>query len=363
MNELEALTVLSGAPLLGSKKVRSLLNCFGSALEAIEIGAQAWGMLSGFGPKIIESWSSWIESDRWKKNLELVDKAGATIIPFTSPDYPKRLLEISDFPIILYVKGKIEERDNKSIAIVGTRNASIYGREMAEKIAYELTLLGYTIVSGLARGIDTAAHCAAIKSGRSLAVIGSGLCDVYPRENFHLGERIAQHGALISEFPMAAPPDRQNFPQRNRIVSGLTLGTLLIEAPKKSGAMITMEKAFSQGRRLFVIPGRADNESFKGNLALIKEGKAQLIENAGEIAAMFEQPGALPSYVPKAKLAIALENDELQLLKTLPAEEVNIDIIVALTKLPIMKLNVLLMSLLLKGVIREYPGKMYKRLY
>lgn len=273
MNELEALAILSQLPHLGSVKIRLLRGHFGSALKALEADVGEIHGLPGFGSKISQHWKRWEKDGSWQEDLELAQRHGVHILPFTAPQYPKRLLELYDVPILLYIKGEIKPEDQQSLAIVGTRNATRYGQEMAEKIASELSAMGFTIVSGLARGIDTTAHVHALRYGRTVAVIGSGLLDVYPRENRKLAEQITQKGALISEFPMKTPPDRQNFPQRNRIVSGMTLGTVLIEAPLESGAMITMQKGFSQGRKLFAVPGRVNDESFQGNHRLIKAGK------------------------------------------------------------------------------------------
>jgi len=362
LNEDDALTALAGAPLLGSVKVQLLLKTYGSALASLSAGPKSWSALPGFGPKTLESWQLWHASGKWEENRDLAHTSGIKIISFTNPAYPKHLRELPDRPIVLYVKGQMIDKDNEGIAVVGTRQPSIYGMEMAHKISYDLAALGYTVVSGLARGIDTAAHISALKRGRTIAVIGSGLLDIYPRDNMRLASEIMEKGALISEFPLKTPPDRTNFPQRNRIVSGMTLGTLLIEAPMKSGAMITMSRAYEQKRKLFAIPGRADSDNFRGNLSLIKEKKAYLAESARDIVCHFEEltPCAKNESIKMA--AISLDTDERELLSLLPQEELAIDKILEMTKLPIMKINVLLMSLLLKKAIKEYPGKIYKKL-
>lgn len=364
MNELEALTILIGTPHLGSIKVRLLLQQFGSALEAMRQGPENWEMLPGFGPKILAGWKMWYENSRWEQNLELAAKENVEIVPFTSPKYPKRLLEIRDFPLVLYVKGELRPSDQRSIAIIGTRAASIYGLEMAEKLTRELVQQGFTIVSGLARGIDTKAHITALEKGRTIAVIGSGLCNIYPKENESLARQIALKGAVISEYPMSTPPDRQHFPQRNRIVSGMSSGVLLIEAPRESGAMITMQRGLEQGRKLFAVPGRIDNPNFRGNHRLLKENIAQLVEHGSDIAVHYDSLFSAPAGQEKGlkKAPIALEKEESDLLSSLPSEELSIDKMVEVSKLPIIKINILLMSLLLKGAIREYPGKIYKKL-
>jgi len=254
--------------------------------------------------------------------------------------------------------------DQNGIAVIGTRQATLYGLEMAKKIAEDLAAVGFTVISGLARGIDTAAHAGALhaRKGRTIAVIGSGLTNVYPRENIELSEAVANQGALISEFPMETPPDRQNFPQRNRIVSGMTMATVLIEAPLQSGAMITVEKALMQKRQVFALPGRADHENFRGNHQLLKQGKAHLVENADDIINsfndLFRRCG--PS-IPEQKPQCGMNPEERLFLSQLPNHEISVEEIVQLTKLPVMRINILLMGLLLKKAVREFPGKIYKK--
>jgi len=364
LEELEALGILASTPYLGSIRIRLLIAKFGSALTALNAHVNELAELPGFGPRILQSWGHWQKDLTWKTNIALADREGVSIIPYTSPQFPKRLLELPDHPILLYVKGELKITDQHSIAIVGTRQASIYGMEIAERIAKDLAAEGFTIVSGLARGIDTAAHRGALAKGRTIAVIGSGLSDVYPQENIGLSQTIAKQGALISEFPMATPPDRQNFPQRNRIVSGMTLGTLLIEAPLRSGAMLTMERALAQGKKLFVIPGRVDSDNFRGNHSLLKNGQAKLVENADDIIKEFNnlfsrdfstQP------IKRESVKIELDCEEQQLVNLLPQQELTFDEILKISKVPVMKLNVLLMSLIMKRVIKEFPGKSYKK--
>lgn len=367
LDEAEALMILSSISGIGSAKLRALVQHFGSGLQALLASAAEIASLPGFGSRIGMHWDQWVEATLWKQNILAVAQQSATVIPYNSPHYPKRLLEISDAPVILYVQGKMIPVDQRCIAIVGTRQASIYGLEMAQKFANELAGAGFTIVSGLARGIDTAAHLGALERGRTLAVIGSGLSDIYPAENRALAQRIASQGAVISEFPMLTPPDRQNFPQRNRIVSGMTIGVLLIEAPVKSGAMITMEKAECYGRPLFALPGRIDSDNFRGNHALIKQGRAQLVESAADVINHYDQLfGAMSP--PAAVLSISgapvipLGGEEEALWAALPSQELSVEQILLLAKVPISALNVLLMKLVLKGRLKEFPGKVYKKI-
>lgn len=363
MNELEALVVLTSIPFLGPVRIKQLLETFGSALSVLNADPLLIEGMRGFGSRIATGFTCWQDNKSWKENLNLSKKYGVEIIPYTSPKYPKDLSRINDHPLLLYVLGELQEKDHLSLAIVGTRVPSIYGLEAAGGISEDLAAQGFTIISGLARGIDTAAHIGALKKGRTIAVIGSGIGHIYPKENIGLAETIAKNGAVISEFPMMMPPERQNFPKRNRIVSGMSKGVILIEAPIKSGAMITMEMAISHKKKLFAIPGRIDNENFQGNHLLIKRQNACLIENATDVCRAFENFNFVDNSKEIAnKINSSFSKEELELFLKLPTEEFSIEELAQLTNAPLAKLNVLLMSLMLKRAIREYPGKMYKRL-
>jgi DNA processing protein len=333
---------------------------YGSASAALQAPLEEIATFPGFGPKILKAWKEGLEQEHWKDHLTLAERLQTQIISFTSPHYPKRLLEIADYPLVLYVQGNLLKEDQRCLAVVGTRQASLYGQEMAKDLSSKLAQAGFTVVSGLARGIDTAAHQGALQVGRTVAVLGSGLACLYPTENIGLAGHIRQQGALISEFSMATPPDRQNFPQRNRIVSGMTMGTILIEAPRQSGAMLTAERALSQGRPVFALPGRVDQDSFKGNHALIKERKAELVENVEDILKTFDY--SLPLVFQSAKVpSLPLEKEEEELLRQMPTQEVSIEELVMSISWPVAKLNGLLMSLVLKKRVKEYPGKIYKK--
>lgn len=362
--ELESLITLVGTPHLGSVKIRLLIHYFGSAEAANEANIDEIRQFPGFNERVISSILTARHSDFAKRELELVERYKVNLISFRDAHFPKKLLEISDFPVLLYMKGQLKNGERQSLAVVGTRHMSIYGGEMAEKISLDLTSYGFTVVSGLARGIDTVAHKAALKKGRTIAVIGSGLADIYPRENSALADNIIEKGgALLSEFPMTTPPDRQNFPQRNRIVSGMTLGTVLIEAPLKSGAMITMEKAMEQNRNLYAIPGRIDQENFKGNHHLIKNRMAKLVENGEDIVEDFGQ--LFPIHKSSSVCTPGkpfLEKEEVDFLSKIPQHELSFEEILQITQLPVTRLNVIMMSLIIKKAIKEFPGKIYKKI-
>lgn len=363
VQELHALLILTLIPYLGSMRIQALIEKFGSASAVLELSASEIANIAGFGAKIAPSWGNWKKEEGWKRQLELADKKVISLVPYFDVRYPKHLKAISDYPILLYVKGNLTLIEN-SIAIVGTRNATIYGKEIAEQLGKELASMGYTVVSGLARGIDTAAHLGAlqVKEGRTVGVLGSGINCIYPQENKQLSEAMVLNGALVSEFSIETPPDRLNFPRRNRIVAGMTKATVLIEAPLKSGAMITMDFADRYKKHLFAFPGRVDWECFKGNHHLIKQGKAHLIEEAKDIAFLLGDKAIemKPSF--EKKHVELLNEQEKRLWEVLPYEEVTVDEIIGLIKGPVSKVQSLLMSLVIKKFIKEYPGKIYKKI-
>lgn len=361
LEETEALLILSSFPGLGSIRIQRLVTLLGSATAALLAGPERISSLIGGGHKIIEKWHTWPKEEEWKRNLALVAKYGISLVSFKDESYPKRLLSTGDFPPLLYLQGEMQPQDQKCIAIVGTRHASIYGSEMAALFGKELAAHGITIVSGLARGIDTAAHIGALESGRTIAVIGSGLADIYPKENRSLAHQIQNKGACLSELPMMTPPDRQNFPQRNRIVAGMVEGILLIEAPINSGAMLTMQMGLANQRKLFALPGRVDM-NFSGNHALIKRQEARLVESPLDILQeiAFDKGASAPPL--KMLCGVQLDKAEKELLKHLPLHEISIDALSASTNIAIPQLNALLMSLLLKGAIKEFPGRIYKKI-
>lgn len=358
MNETEASLILHHTPGLGPITSRQLVQKAGSALAVLDQDPAFFESICRSPQTIHSSLLSTKELDTWKKDRDLAFQRGVEILPFTSPKFPSLLQKLPDGPFILYTLGSLQSKDREGIAIVGTRSASTYGREMAEELGRGLAEEGWTVVSGLALGVDTFAHKGALQRGRTLAVIGSGLANIYPKENWGLVEMIQNKGAILSEYPMITPPDRQNFPQRNRIVAGMTRGTLLIEAPLKSGAMITMDRAKKYERDLFAIPGRADWASFRGNHQWIKNG-AKLVENSRDISQSYEDLFHLP--VQPKRQNPPLNPEEASLLQHFSQEEIGIETLTELTDWPIHRLNILLMSLVLKKQIKEYPGRTYRK--
>ncbi|HVN67764.1 MAG TPA: DNA-processing protein DprA [Candidatus Sulfotelmatobacter sp.] len=290
---------------------------------------------------------------------------GARAVTIEDGDYPKSLKNIHDPPPVIFVKGTLKDSDQKGVAIVGTRKATRYGLEVAKYFAARLAELGITINSGLAIGIDTAAHEGALQGkGRTVAVLGCGLDQVYPIRNRALAKKIEENGAIISEFPIGQKPDVWTFPQRNRIISGLSLGVIAVEGYYDSGAMITAKLALDQGREVFAVPGNIQLEQSKGPHWLIKQG-AKLVEDVQDV--LDELRMVMPQKMTNDQLQMTnegrdypeLNEEEKTVLACLSLEPKHIDQIAADSGLPIPQLSGVLMTLELKRAIRQLPGKMF----
>jgi DNA processing protein len=359
--EQKSLLILTHIPQLGAIRIRKLKEYFGTAQAVLEADTASLQEVPGLGLKTVQQITSWKTNLSWQKDLELVERYRVQLLSETDPLYPRDLRDLKDAPVLLYVLGTLKSEDQRSIAVVGTRQASHYGKEMAEQFAADLVSYGATVVSGLARGIDTAAHEAALKKGgRTLAVIGSGLANLYPKENAPLARRITESGAVLSEYPMNTAPDRTLFPRRNRIVSGMSTATLLIEAPVKSGAMLTAERTLAQDKPLFVVPGRLDSETFAGNHKLLKEGKGRFTSSARDLCLSLEWTLNTETS-PKKEGKAQLTPEEQLFLSQLPQEEFDLETVLIRTKLAPSRANVLLIGLVLKKQIKEYPGRVYKK--
>lgn len=354
---------------VGPTIFRQLLETFGSAETALRADRSALVSTKGVGAVIadkIVSSRSQVDVDR---ELELVSKAGVTLLSWDSPAYPVGLKNIYDPPAVLYVRGRLEPEDATAIAVVGTRRSSRYGLEQAERFGAALARAGFTVVSGLARGIDSAAHQGALKAGgRTIAVLGCGLSRVFPPENADLCRAVAQKGAVLSEFPMLAEPLAENFPRRNRIISGLSLGVLVIEGPLRSGAMITARMAMEQGREVFALPGRVDNAASRGTNQLIKDGAClvtsleDILDELGDIGekmrAGTEQADKPPSALP---LPGNLCEAEKAILSAVIDEPMTVDEVCAATELSVGEVSAALTMLQLKGLIRRIAGARFLR--
>ncbi len=364
----EQLLLLNHVPGIGSTKVRQLVEIFGSLEHLCRASMEALQRLGGLSPALATRVADGCRDDRWLEHeLARVKKAGATILTIKDAAYPKWLKEIHDPPLALYVRGRLEPVDDLALGIVGTRRASAYGLNSAKRLAHDLAFHGITIVSGLARGIDAAAHEGALQAGgRTLAILGSGLDTLYPPEHEPLAARIAQSGAVISEFPMMAEPDRFNFPRRNRIISGLARGVVVVEAAQRSGALITADFALEQGREVFAVPGPITTSTSRGTHELLKEG-ARLVTCAQDILEelhLDEQPLARGASVGDCDQAArgALPKLEQQVFACVSERQPRyIDTIAQQSGLGLPVVSSALLQLELKRLIQQLPGKQFVR--
>jgi DNA processing protein len=301
-----------------------------------------------------------------EQQLSRLNKIDGQIITYWDKTYPELLKKIYDPPAFFYMRGTFQPNDRFSIAMVGTRMPSSYGTSMAEKLSHELARMGVTITSGLARGIDTTSHDSALKAGgRTIAVLGSGLDVIYPQENKSLAERIVEDGVILSECEMGGKPDAINFPRRNRIVSGMSLGTVIIETALNGGAMITATTALDQNREVFAVPGPAGGKKSQGCNLLIKSGRAKLIETVEDITTELEsklRPLLRHSGEVVAKAPPSLSLFERSIFDILGEQPKQIDAISEEAKLSTPDTLVSLLNLEFKGLVKQLPGKMFLRL-
>ncbi len=318
-------------------------------------------------PGLSEKLTTVQQSRAFATELEHLHPPHTTLLTFLDPFYPSALRWIPEPPLVLYMRGTLHERNRFAVAVVGSRKPSNYGKVVAQRLSTALAQHGYTVVSGLARGIDSQAHQGTLEAGgETLAVLGSGLNVIYPPENRRLYDRIKEHGAVLSEFPFDTKPDRWNFPRRNRIISGLSLGTLVIEAAASSGALHTARHALEQGREVFAVPGRIDAPNSRGTNGLIKGG-AKLVERIEDILDEFPETiragvQALPLSAPSGEPSqAALGPQEAQVLALIHAEETHIDTLIQASQLPAHVVASILMTLELRGLIQQFPGKFFAR--
>jgi len=364
MNSREAFIALNMIDHVGPVRVRQLLSHFGEASAILSASQQQLLRVQGIGEETAEAISHWEKNVDLAGELRRIQEFGCQILIQTDNDYPELLRQIYDPPIVLYVKGALTPKDKNAVALVGSRMTTAYGVESARRLAYQLAYVGVTVVSGGARGIDTAAHQGALNAkGRTVCVLGTGINIVFPAENAALFERIAANGAVITQFPFNRTADKQSFPIRNRIVAGMTLGTVVVEANLTSGALITAGMAVDFGRQVFAVPGRIDSPRSKGCHELIKKG-AKLCEGAEDILSEFEYlfPGSNQPPSPSesgALPALSLSENEQKIFDLLSEEERGIDELIRLSGLPSSAVSVGLLSLEMKRMVKQLPGKMF----
>ncbi|MEP7014921.1 MAG: DNA-processing protein DprA [Verrucomicrobiota bacterium] len=365
MNATEACIALNMLPTMGPVRLRKLLEIFKEPHQVLSAKRSDLRKVEGIGNEVADQISNWESIVDLGAELKRIHDFGATVITQDSQSYPRSLREIHAPPIVLYVWGKIEERDHHAIGVIGARRTTHYGTEAAKKLAYQLAYAGLTIVSGLARGIDTAAHQGAIAAkGRTIAVIGSGLSKLYPPENSVLAEKIQNgNGAVVSEFSMEIEPDRQTFPMRNRIISGWSHGILVVEAGLNSGALITAAQALEQGRSVYAVPGHINAPSAMGSNRLIQQG-AKLVMDARDILDDMQilLPEAKPSPEAAVRVLPPLSVNERRVYDAIDASETPIDRIAAKCDLPSATVSSTLLGLELKRLVKQLPGKYFVKL-
>lgn len=377
MLEREAYIALNMVPGVGAVLVRNGVERLGSAVALFRAGPDALAAVRGVGAARAESLVTELAAPDWRSELARAEREGIRLVTFVDPEYPPFLKEIHDPPLVLYVQGDPAALGYSAVAVVGTRAPTMYGRETARRMSFQLAQAGVTVVSGLARGIDTEAHLAALQAkGRTVAVIGSALDAIYPAENRALAARIAaEGGAVVSEYPFGRQADRQTFPMRNRIVSGLCGGVLVVEAGLTSGTLITANQALDQGRSVMAVPGRIDSPSAQGCHRLIRQG-AKLVESLDDI---LEELQALPGArrdersatagasprqgvdpAPARGAAPVLDEQERKLLEALGDEELSVDALIQASGLPAGAVGARLMGLEMKRLVRRLPGQLLR---
>ncbi|MCE2394035.1 DNA-processing protein DprA [Candidatus Poribacteria bacterium] len=386
--DTKSLIHLNLIPGIGNHTIRRLLAAFGSAEKSLAATSAELAQIDGLTPDVRQQLIDGRSRAPLAQELELIDQHQCHIVTINDDTYPPLLKQIDDPPVLLYITGDFPLQDTPSIAIVGSRSPTKYGKTTSQQLSYQLAERGITIVSGFARGIDTCVHRGALEaSGRTVAVFGCGLSIIYPETNRALAAEIIESGALVSEFPMTMPPRGKNFPRRNRVISGLTLGTLVVEASERSGSLITARHAAEQGREVFAVPGQIFSGVSRGTHSLINQG-ATLINSVDDLldalpqnytqilgGKSLEPPSAkqpdkiarpqsvekrsTPTSQPKTNLN--LTPDEQTVLSAMGADSVHIDEITRVTQLPIGKVSSLLVMLELKGIVQQLPGKQFMK--
>src|SRR5947208_6449580 len=365
MNATEACIALNMLPTVGPVRLRKLLEVFQEPQQILAAKRSELRNVEGIGNEVADQISNWQSTVDLSAELQRVRDFGATVITQQSPSYPPSLRQIHAPPIVLYVWGELQERDYHAIGVIGSRRTTHYGLESAKKLSYQLAYAGLTVISGLARGIDTAAHQGALAAkGRTIAVIGSGLLKLYPPENAALAEKIrGGNGAVVSEFSMEIEPDRQTFPMRNRIISGWSQGLLVVEAGANSGALISVAQALEQGRNVYAVPGHINATTAIGSNRLIQQG-AKLIMDASDI--LDDLQILLPDAKPAADAAVralpTLSEDERRVYEAIRETETSIDDIATKAELPSGTVSSTLLRLELKKLVKQLPGKYFVKL-
>lgn len=351
---------LKTVPGVGNRLFLNLIQHFGELAKVFSASRGELLQVEGVNARLVSAIQDYKIPREVEEDLSLAEKNGVRIITFSDPDYPTLLRHIHDPPPVLYVYGSLHP-DSLNIAIVGSRNATPYGRTVTEGLSGDLIRRGFTVVSGMARGIDSAAHIGALTAGgKTIAVLGCGLGTIYPAENKKLFHRISENGAVISEFPFLTSPEAHNFPIRNRIISGLSLGAVIVEATHQSGSLITARLAAEQGREVFAVPGSITSFKSMGTHRLIKQG-AKLVEHVDDIVEELNIAKPIPSVHIKEEPTIRLTPEEKRIIDELSPYPVHIDKLVRRLSLSAAHVSGTLLQLELKGLVTQSPGKFFAR--
>jgi DNA processing protein len=362
--ELLDLLALNLIPNLGPRLTAALLAHFGSAGGVRGASAARLRQVPLIGPKLSEQFAAALAAVDVERECELIARHGVRLVALGSADYPASLAQIPDPPYLLYVRGTLSAADNRAVAVVGSRGCTGYGRRVTDGLAAGLIRAGFTVVSGLARGIDGAAHAAALKAGgRTIAVLACGLSRIYPPEHADLAAQIQTAGALLSEAPMDAAPLPAMFPSRNRIISGLSQAVVVVEASEQSGTLITARHALEQNREVFAVPGPVDSVASAGCHKLIREGAtlARSVDDILDSLASGLSPGAPVGEVAKPQAVPELDVPGRQVWDFLAEGPRHVDAMTQAFALPVTELMRTLMNLEMKRVIRRLPGNQYER--
>lgn len=366
--EQRALIGLSRVRGVGPQRLRALLATFDRPSEVFRASRSTLQRVDGVGEQVAEAILTFDDQEVVEEEIERAEQVGATLLSPWDERFPPRLREIYDPPAFLWMKGTLPEAAAPRITIVGTRRCTDYGRSEAHHLAGELVRRGITVVSGLAYGIDAAAHRGALDAGgRTLAVLGSGLGRVYPQKHTGLAERISENGAVLSEYSLDADPDASNFPERNRILSGLSLGTIVVESYSEGGALITARLALEQNREVFAVPGSVNKDSSLGTNRLIQRGHAKLVLDVEDVleelplAVVEEGDADEEPAEPAADPTDDLSAEEEQLYDALTDTPVHIDALCEETGMDSSTALVNLLELEFKGLVRQLAGKQFRR--
>ena len=360
MDNRDALIALNLLPEIGPVRLSKLLDYFGEPQKILGASERALMSVDGVGAKVSAKIHQWNKVVNLDEELRRIDRFPCKILTLEDECYPSLLRQIYDPPFVLYVKGEISLINDCSIAMVGTRQSTLYGRQVAKMLAGQFAASGVMVVSGGARGIDSASHEGALNAGgRTIAILGTGMDIVYPSENVSLFKRISEQGAVITQFPFGCKGSKYTFPVRNRIVAGMTQGTLVVEANRSSGALITANLAGEYGRNVYAVPGRIDSPRSAGCHDLIRDG-AQLCESVEDVLSEFTHLKAVGPELIKIPMP-TLSPVEQSVYGVLSHEEMQQDEIIRLSRLSSSQVSVALLQLEMKKLITQHPGRFFRR--